>query len=216
MSFNATLPREEGWNKYNADQDAILVKYFEYLDGLRESGIVNMFGAGAYIVSAYGVSQSRAQEVLVLWMKTFSDEPATDRVARLKEGAQAPIQSKNTQGDQNMAKMKMPEVAAPAAEAKAARVKKVKEPVIVPDANGKEVFEGTVGDKKYLFDAGNGETLVELVAGTPIADQAQAIARTLIPRSKASKYAVNLLFRNWRAARPAKPEIAVATATATA
>lgn len=106
-----------------------------------------------------------------------------------------------------MAKMQVKEKPA----ATEAKPKKVKEPVVVPEANGKEAFEGTIGDKKYLFDAGNGETLVELEAGKPIADQAQAIARTLIPRSKASKYAVNLLFRNWRAARPAKAPAAPAT-----
>jgi hypothetical protein len=55
-----------------------------------------------------------------------------------------------------------------------------------------------------LFDAANGDTLLELKAGTPVAEQAQAIARTLIPRSQAGKYAVNLLFRQWRAALPKK------------
>jgi hypothetical protein len=72
-----------------------------------------------------------------------------------------------------------------------------------PKADGKRVFEGTVGNTKYLFDAGNGEALLELVPGTSVADQAASIKRTLVSRSKASKYAVNLLFKQWREARKA-------------
>ena len=90
---------------------------------------------------------------------------------------------------------------APAAKAKASKMEKP--PVVVPPADGKNAFEGTIGGQKYLFDSGNGEALAELVAGTPIADQAQAIGRTLVPRSKASKYAVNLLFKQWRDAKKA-------------
>lgn len=105
-----------------------------------------------------------------------------------------------------MAKLVITKPAAPVAAkpAKAAKAPKMeKPPVVVPAANGKECFEGTIGGTKYLFDSGNGEALAELVAGTPIADQAQAIGRTLVPRSKGSKYAVNLLFKQWRDAKKA-------------
>ena len=76
---------------------------------------------------------------------------------------------------------------------------KVEEPAPAPSKT--EAFEGTIGGSKYLFDSGNGAAVLELVAGSPVADQAQAIGRTLVPRSKASKYAVNLLFRQWRQAK---------------
>ncbi|MEK7093669.1 MAG: hypothetical protein AAB927_04270 [Patescibacteria group bacterium] len=107
-----------------------------------------------------------------------------------------------------------PVVAAVAAKpAKVAKVKAVKVPKpepVAPAADGKNCFEGTIGGTKYLFDLNNGEALAELVAGTPVADQAQAIGRTLLPRSKAHKYAVNLLFRQWRDARPEKAKTAAA------
>lgn len=48
-------------------------KEFEYLDDLRESGVVNMFGAGEYIESEFGVSKYEAREILSQWMNTFSE-----------------------------------------------------------------------------------------------------------------------------------------------
>lgn len=44
-----------------------------FLDKLRESGVTNMFGAGPYLVEAFGLSQSESHKVLGFWMKTFSD-----------------------------------------------------------------------------------------------------------------------------------------------
>lgn len=70
-----------------------------------------------------------------------------------------------------------------------------------PKVDGKRVFEGTIGKTKYLFDAENGDVVMALKTGTGIAAQAAAIKRTIIPRKKASKYAVNLLFKQWRQAK---------------
>jgi hypothetical protein len=54
--------------------------YFEYLDGLRESGETNMFGAAPYLQAAYPeMSSAEARKVLGEWMRTFSE--------RHKEGA---------------------------------------------------------------------------------------------------------------------------------
>ena len=44
---------------------------FEYLDTLRETGVTNMFGAGAYLQEAFGVDRKEARDVLTEWMKTY-------------------------------------------------------------------------------------------------------------------------------------------------
>ena len=45
-----------------------------YLDGLRESGATNMFGAGAYVESEFDVDKAEAKEVVLYWMETFGNE----------------------------------------------------------------------------------------------------------------------------------------------
>lgn len=55
-----------GGIKYDAD-------YYDYLDGLRESGVTNMFGATPYLKKTFGLSDSMARAVLSDWMKTFSE-----------------------------------------------------------------------------------------------------------------------------------------------
>lgn len=45
--------------------------YFKYLDDLRDSGEVNMFGALPYLVSEFGLSKSEAQRALIEWMRTY-------------------------------------------------------------------------------------------------------------------------------------------------
>ena len=49
-------------------------EHLEYLDELRESGRTNMFGAGTYLMSEFGLSRTRAKEVLHYWMETFGGE----------------------------------------------------------------------------------------------------------------------------------------------
>ena len=46
---------------------------FLYLDDLRESGQVNMFGSGTYLQSAFGLSRYEAKDVVLEWMKTFGE-----------------------------------------------------------------------------------------------------------------------------------------------
>ena len=46
-------------------------EHLTYLDNLRESGIVNMFGAVGYIRSEFDLSKTDATDVLTHWMKTF-------------------------------------------------------------------------------------------------------------------------------------------------
>lgn len=47
--------------------------YFAYLNGLRESAMVNMFGAGEYLVSEFGVNKYEASKILSEWMAAFSE-----------------------------------------------------------------------------------------------------------------------------------------------
>jgi hypothetical protein len=58
-----------------------LAKAFEYLDGLRESGITNMFGAVPYLAEHIGDTTRRQQasrDILSAWMETYSGEIAVE------------------------------------------------------------------------------------------------------------------------------------------
>jgi hypothetical protein len=46
--------------------------YFDYLDGLRESGVVNMYGASEYLQRDWDLSRTEAREVLKEWMESFA------------------------------------------------------------------------------------------------------------------------------------------------
>jgi hypothetical protein len=46
---------------------------FEFLDRLRESGVTNMYGAGAYIEREFSMEKAEAKDLLIKWMKTFSE-----------------------------------------------------------------------------------------------------------------------------------------------
>lgn len=43
--------------------------YFEYLDGLRDSGVTNMFGAAPYLQDAFGLNRHEAKAILLEWME---------------------------------------------------------------------------------------------------------------------------------------------------
>lgn len=60
-----------------------LTEFFDFLDDLRESGVTNMYGAGAYLEDEFDMSRKDASEVLSAWMKTFSrDEPPEARAEK--------------------------------------------------------------------------------------------------------------------------------------
>lgn len=44
-----------------------------YLDNLRKSGATNMFGAGPYLVAAFGLSRKDSHTVLGYWMASFGE-----------------------------------------------------------------------------------------------------------------------------------------------
>ena len=74
-----------------------------------------------------------------------------------------------------------------------------------PQADGKKVIQGTIGESKYLLDAGNGEIVLELKSNLDVAKQAAATGRVLVPRRDASAYAVRSLIRRWNQAKNDEP-----------
>lgn len=56
-----------------ATKKAERLDYFHYLDGLRESGVTNMFGARPYLMEEFGLDSKKAGDILSEWMRTFSD-----------------------------------------------------------------------------------------------------------------------------------------------
>lgn len=46
-------------------------EHLEYLDDLRDSGVTNMFGAGAYVEREFGVSRKEASLIVSYWMESF-------------------------------------------------------------------------------------------------------------------------------------------------
>jgi hypothetical protein len=51
-------------------------EYFAYLDELRESGQINMFGAVPYLQDVFGMNRYDARKILLEWMNTFSQRHA--------------------------------------------------------------------------------------------------------------------------------------------
>jgi hypothetical protein len=48
-------------------------EYFVYLDNIRETGAINMFGAAPYLQDAFGLSRYDAKDILLEWMDTFAE-----------------------------------------------------------------------------------------------------------------------------------------------
>ena len=44
-----------------------------FLDQLRESGTINMFGAAPYVSDAFGVTKYEARDLVKNWMQTFEE-----------------------------------------------------------------------------------------------------------------------------------------------
>jgi hypothetical protein len=47
--------------------------HLRYLDDLREGGVVNVFGAGLWLEEAFGLDPKAAGQVLIYWIRTFSE-----------------------------------------------------------------------------------------------------------------------------------------------
>lgn len=57
-------------------QEFITNEHLEYLDGLRESGATNMFGAGCHLMLTFPeLNENKARIILSYWMETFPRTP---------------------------------------------------------------------------------------------------------------------------------------------
>lgn len=53
-------------------------KYWLYLENLRKSGVVNMFGAVPYLLRAFDLTQDEAEKILADWIKNYNEEDYKD------------------------------------------------------------------------------------------------------------------------------------------
>lgn len=52
----------------------VLEEHLRFLDAIRLSGAVNMFGASPYLQEVYDeLTKTQARKVLTYWMRTFSE-----------------------------------------------------------------------------------------------------------------------------------------------
>ena len=51
----------------------------EILTAIRDSGIINMWGAPRYLQDEYGISKKKSIDVFSAWMLTFKDCPRRDK-----------------------------------------------------------------------------------------------------------------------------------------
>ena len=47
---------------------------FQYLDAIRESGMTNMYGAGAFLQDRFDFSKQEARDYLKAWMEQFKND----------------------------------------------------------------------------------------------------------------------------------------------
>ncbi len=60
---------------YDFDQ---LVEAFAYLDDLRESGAVNMFGASKYVAQDLCHDNTTARSLVSMWMKSYDGDSSVE------------------------------------------------------------------------------------------------------------------------------------------
>ena len=60
-----------------------LIRYFKWLDDLRSSGDMNMFGAAPYLADAFGLEKSAARKIVQQWANTFDPQKSAEDRARL-------------------------------------------------------------------------------------------------------------------------------------
>ena len=54
----------------------------EYLNGLRNSGETNMFGAGPYVAERFDLDKHEARKFVSFWMDNFNEEGNYETVKR--------------------------------------------------------------------------------------------------------------------------------------
>ena len=61
------------------------VVFFQFIDQLRASGAVKLFGASPHLAEAFGLPKAEARAITAEWMRTFDcDKTAEQRAARAK------------------------------------------------------------------------------------------------------------------------------------
>lgn len=49
-------------------------EYWLFLEELRRSGAINMYGARPYLMEAFGLDKSEATKILADWMRNYNPE----------------------------------------------------------------------------------------------------------------------------------------------
>lgn len=57
-------------------------EHLEYLDDLRDSGTVNMFGARPYLQEAFELDRGMASKILSYWTETFEERGCAETDAK--------------------------------------------------------------------------------------------------------------------------------------
>jgi hypothetical protein len=57
------------------NQSVMTQKHHDYLIALRDSGVVNMWGATPYIQDRFDVTQQEAKAILIEWIQSFKEKP---------------------------------------------------------------------------------------------------------------------------------------------
>jgi hypothetical protein len=53
--------------------ESVTDEHLEYLDGLRKSGVTNMFGGARYLIQEFDMGSEQASDTLSYWMETFGE-----------------------------------------------------------------------------------------------------------------------------------------------
>ena len=60
-------------------------KVFNFLNDLRDSGEVNLFGSSPYITKAFGLRKKEANDILFLWIKNFDEDRVWNKDDEIKD-----------------------------------------------------------------------------------------------------------------------------------
>ena len=59
--------------------DCVNEEHLKYLDGLRESGVTNMLGAGPYVERVFSLDAKTADTILGYWIESFEERHPDDQ-----------------------------------------------------------------------------------------------------------------------------------------
>lgn len=66
--------------QYLADLETKRIYYNQYLEKLRRSGVINMFGAVPYLMEEFDLDKQEATNVLKDWMENYNPDDYVDLV----------------------------------------------------------------------------------------------------------------------------------------